>query len=388
MLKGLRVLLLNIQGSGVGEYRFWMPARALQRAGMQVTYFPEGSESIFKDDGSLLNWFERNARNHDVMHLGYTVEAELIRWLMAVRGFANLPMITDLDDDFMNVPPDNYAFGEYHTTSDVRKIVRMHLRVSDAATMSTTPLHAVVGHECRHSIVLPNCNEAAMWEHPQDPRRAEDKSIRVLFAGNMGRYADLNTVRDVLEGAMRKYDGTDGKPHMRLFFLCCLPDWANQWMQSKTDPLANRCFYLRQCNVSIYRPLLRWISPDILISPLVANKFNESKSQIKAYDAAMTGAAFLCTDALPYADVPNDAAVKAATPYEWQESLCALVEDAALRQKLSSRLKTWALDSWEIDNHIQRWIDLYEEVYARGPIRDLSEIVRPGGPPVAVPGRP
>ena len=198
MRKGLRALLLNIQGSGVGEYRFWMPARALQRVGMQVTYFPEDSESIFKDDGSLIKWFEANARDHDVMHVGYSVQSELIRWLMAVRGYARLPMITDLDDDLLNVPPDNHAYTEYHASSESRKVGRMHLRVSDAATLSTQPLLRVIGHECRHSVVLPNCNDASMWQHPVDPRRQDDESIRVLFSGNMGRYNDLNTIRTAL----------------------------------------------------------------------------------------------------------------------------------------------------------------------------------------------
>ena len=117
-------------------------------------------------------------------------------------------------------------------------------------------------------------------------------------------------------------------------------------------------------------------------------QINESKSQIKAYDAAMTDAAFLCTDALPYADVPHDASIKVKTEYEWRESLCALVEDQALRQRLAGRLKTWCLDEWEIDRHIHKWVDLYDEIYARGPITGLDEIVRPSGQPVAATGGP
>jgi hypothetical protein len=189
---------------------------------------------------------------------------------------------------------------------------------------------------------------------------------------------------------MQFYDGTDGKPMLRLIFMGCIPDWAGRWMLSSSDPAANRAFGILGCfNVATYRATLRWLAPDIFFSPVQANEFNKSKSHIKAFDAAEAGAAFLCTDWPTYGDVPTSAAIKVSnTTTQWREAIGALVEDAALRTRLNTRLKEWVADTQLIDTHIHRWVDFYTAVREGGIVQSIEDVVRPRVPDPAPPSGP
>jgi hypothetical protein len=225
-------------------------------------------------------------------------------------------------------------------------------------------------NEAKLLTVLPNTLQLDDWAQPTNAHRKHDQSVRFLFAGNLGRYGDLMEVKDAFEYAMNKH------ANMRLFFVNCLPDWAAQWMDSADDPAKNRVFRINRCDVATYRATLQWLAPDVIFSPVTRNKFNASKSHIKAYDAAMCNAAFLCSDWTTHDHIPNDAAIKVDGDYEWREAIDALMEDSKLRTRLSARLLQWA-DHWKVDNHLTKWLKLYETVLSKGPARSLDDIVRP-----------
>jgi hypothetical protein len=124
---------------------------------------------------------------------------------------------------------------------------------------------------------------------------------------------------------------------------------------------------------------MRWLAPDVVFAPVQRNEFNRSKSHIKAYDAAMCNAAFLCTDWDTYANVPASAAIKVAGDYEWREAIDALIEDVPMRKRITRELYDWAVDECHIDKHVGKWVSLYERVIKQGPVRSLDDIVRPGG---------
>ena len=270
-----------------------------------------------------------------------------------------------------NVPEYNLAFNAYHGSAHGRKVARMHLRMSDMVTVSTFPLCKVLESNSPYIKVLPNCIDLAQWKNLPANKRHGDTNIRLFFAGNLGRYGDLTDIQSAIEHVLTKHD------NIRMFFMACFPDWVLPWAKDLKDATKNKVFFIQPCSVTIYNEILTHISPDIIFAPVQQNIFNKSKSHIKAYDAAMTGAAFICSDWDTYEDVPTTAAVKVNGDYEWREGLDALIEDAELRTRLAARLKTWALDTWTIDKHINKWVDLYEETIARGPITSLDQIVRP-----------
>ncbi len=384
----VKPFLLHTQPAGVAYYRHYLPAKALKNAGHPSIYFTGASsafEAIKMTSKSLNEWFSAECPNLSLIHSGYTTIESQLSFLVAVRNMAlqlhgnSLPLIFDVDDDIINVPAYNVAFGAYTPEAEERKISLLCLRASDATTVSTPHLTKILRDEAKHLYVLPNyCNPSDWPEFCRDPRRSDDNSIRIMFAGNSGRLNDINEIETSIHSIMSKYDGKEGRPLARLFFLGCTPSWATQYMPSSLDPSANRCFYIRPTRtIETYWKIINYIQPDIFLAPVVPNEFNRSKSDIKAYDAAMSGAALICTDWTTYENIPNEACLKAWSPTQWTASLEALIEDPSLRKKLHKTLSDWVLDTRQIKDHIHKWQECYEEVRSRPVVSDISDIIRP-----------
>lgn len=378
----MTLLLVNLQGTGVGYYRSWAPAKALEAAGHEVLYFPNTDNAVMdiqhRTNGGIEQWLMNVMAKVDAVHLGYTTSESILRLFASAREYArvalgrNVPLITDIDDDILHVPPANAGFSAYHGGSQERRIAKMQLQISDAVTVSTPPLAEALKALCKKVYVLPNLFTPEPWEKlPSDPKRYEDESIRLMFAGGRSRVVDLDTIREPLEQLMERYDGKNGRT-LRLFFLGCFPEWATKWMPSPVDPLANRDFNLQNCILESYWATIKWFAPDIFVNPLDPTEFNKSKSHIKAYDAILGGSAYVGTDWPAHDEIPESAMSKCFSGTQWLETLSYLIENKEARAAKALALREWGLANRTIETHIQRWSDVYSEC-AKTPIVSTLE---------------
>lgn len=366
----LRIAMCHSHGGGVGDWRSWIPARALQRRGHRVWFEDSRDQAIPATEDEIWPWLEDKMRWADIIHCGYTPVLTISKWMATVRNTAllglhkSLPVVTDCDDAIFDVPVYNLAFEGYGAGGEYKRAALFHLKTSDAVSVSTPRLVELYKPFNRDVTLLPNCINPPDWEHPRDPARADSKDVRIVFAGNLGRKGDIDSIQDALEIVMR------ARPQVRLFFMGMMPDWAMQWCPDKTDPAANRAFFIQAAHPTLYRRIMCWIGFDIAIAPVLCNDFNAAKSNIKVLETPFYGAASVCTDWQTYADVPAESTLKCDTTYEWKESLLALIDDPSLRAKKVAACRAWALDTLCIDSNIHLWEDFYERALARPVIGD------------------
>lgn len=384
MSSKLRILELNIHESGVSYYRHHLPLLALRERGHTVRAHDDARSTWSSvSDGGHERWLEEQFEaGVDVIHAGWTNNLTHLELAVAARERYKVPLIIDYDDDVLNVDKFNVNYKHYHEGAFSRRVARLGMRVADAVTVSTAPLEEALRVECRRTHVLPNLTYPPHWQGlPRDPRRDDDHSVRMMFAGGQSHLGDVNLLRDAVEWAMRHYDGREGRPHLKLIFVTCMPDWAAQWMESPRDPYANRVYYMQTGGeVATWQRVIRWVAPDILVAPLIHNRFNTSKSLIKAYDAAMVeGCAFACEAMETYEEVPTAGAYKVDSTREgaWQSALKELVENADMRRELSTHLRAWVLDSRTIGAYIHLWEAAYEHALRVPIVASLTDVVRP-----------
>ena len=381
----MNIVMLNTQGLGVGSYRHWMPAEALKRRGHTVFYTPGINCSL--DNESLFTVLARYVDDADVIHTGFATHPTYTGALATARNYIlqtakrNLPVIIDVDDDLLHVPSYNIGFRDYAVDGFERRAALWCIRNGDALTV-TTPHLARLYEDFNYNIsTLPNCIHPPEWENlPTDPARKSSEDVRILFAGGVGRKADLDHIQEALELVMA------ARPQVRLFFMAMMPDWAMQWCPSASDPRANRAFYIDSSDNVLYKRIVSWLGIDIALAPVVENDFNRGKSDIKVLESPFYGAAAVCSDFETYASVPAECVLKAQTTYEWKESLLALVDDPVLRAKKKARCLEWACDTRTIDQNIERWEHTYEEALARPVIGPEGENMKTGL--IAPPPRP
>lgn len=399
----MKILHLPVHSSGVSYYRHHLPLLALREAG----------HTVISPNNALGNWASQAARESthyemdyerylsdvlgrgvDVIHSGWSNSLDHIELLVAARERYKVPVLIDYDDDVLHVDEYNVSYKFYHEGAFSRRVARLGMRVADAITVSTSPLNEAIKKDCRFTHTLPNYTHPPHWaDTPLDPERHYDKSIRILFAGGPSHLGDLTRVKEAVEWAISHYDGKEGRPHVKLFFLCCMPDWAAKWVRNEKVATANRAFYIPGTdeNTHLWHSLIRWLAPDILMAPLLHHEFNKSKSLIKAYDASMVeGCAFLCEDWPAYDEVPEDGCLRVGHRSDklglkmgsegadlWQRALKVAIENVDLRHNLSRRLREWTLDTRTIKVHINEWERVYEEALSRPIVRNLSDVVRP-----------
>lgn len=374
----MRILMINVQGTGVGWFRHWLPAAALRARGHEVIDFPHSENCLAtidtETDGRLEPWLMNVMGKVDVVHMGYTTSESIIKMMACAREYAakalgrNVPLITDIDDDILHVPTYNAAFGAYHGGSEARKLAKMQLQISDAVTVSTAPLGEALTKLCKKQFVLPNCFQPADFAgYPSDPRREEDESVRVMFAGGRSRIGDIETLSEPLARLMEKH------PQLRLLFFGSPPKWVGEYMPSKSDPAANRAFIVQGSALPTYWAAIKYLAPDIIINPLETNDFNKSKSCIKAYDAILAGAAYVGTDYPTHDPIPEEAMYKCVSPMQWEETLSYLIENKAARKKKALALKEWGLANATIEAHICKWESAYEDCISRPVVRSLED---------------
>lgn len=364
----MKILLIPTYFGGISWWRFEVPAAALRAAGHEVTC-PSADQLDFniRNFGTMTNWIAHEMPKHDIVHVGYSPEAEFAITLFKTRDSCGVPVVVDIDDDIDCVPTYNSGWATYHPGSHGQRIAKTQLAHADAITLSTPALAAALGYLNANHTILGNWIHVDDWDHPTPPERKKDKSIRLLITGGNGRYGDWQILRGPLEQVMGQYDGKMGRPLLRLFFLGATPDWVQPWMQDKEDPTTNRCFYIQPTqNVLLFNKIVRYVSPDIIISPTQKNAFNKSKSGLKYLEATLAGAAFLCTDYDTYTIAPKGTCLKCDnTETQWKESLSALIEDGALRAQLVDKARDHVLDSCTIGNHISERITFYQTVIDR-----------------------
>lgn len=376
----MKIMMLQTWFGGVGWWRFQVPARALKALGHEV-WCPtadELSHAVAKHKNNPFAWLEAEMPKYDIVHAGYTSDPSLAIALFKNRDKFGIPVITDIDDDIDHVPPYNKGWTGFYPGSKGQRVAKTQLTHSDGVTFSTEPLSEVLGYVAKDcpSTVLGNWIDVDSWDQPTPKERVEDDSVRLMITGGGGRYGDWEIFKEPLEWAMKHYDGNEGRPMLRLFFMGATPDWILPYISDKAAPLGNRVFYLHPTPiVPLFNKVVRYVSPDIIVSPTQKNTFNRSKSGLKFLEASLANAAFLCTDYDTYSIAPPGTCLRVDNTYtQWKESLAALIEDKGLRMQLVMNAKTWVLDNATSDKHIYQWLDFYQSVLSRGdlPCQSLS----------------
>ena len=235
----------------------------------------------------------------------------------------DMPLVYDLDDDLLNIPPDHADAAML--APRVRAVARM-VRDANAVWVSTEALRHRLTSLRRDVRVVPNGLDERLWRSIEPPARLPFTPLRVLFMGTATHDADLGLVLPALE----RLHAEQGR-RLRIDLVGVtsrdLPGWINRVHIPPTASASYPAFvnWLVQHN--------HW---DVGIAPLLETPFSRCKSSIKTVDYAALGLAVLASDVGVYrgsiADGQGGWLVRDGLG--WFESLSRLAHDAALLLRL------------------------------------------------------
>lgn len=343
---------INSDMGGCGVYRCYIPGMSLQAMGFE-------------------NKFILHREFH---HAQYEVlpEADIVvmqrapgpKFTELMRRLKQTPVkvVVELDDDVYHLPSSNPA-APFWSLKPVRKAITRQLEMADAVIVSTEPLRQSLLHKLGVRDD-PRVHVCANHLHPDvwGPEvlgsitpYANGFTTVIGWQGSTTHNADFLTVLPALTHILDAY------PQVRLRFfgyvpMCArgvIPEPRFQW--SKGVPFQR------------YPTMLRYHNFDIGIAPLVDNKFNAAKSNLKVLEYAACGVPCVASNVTPYRATIEYGVTGflANTTEEWVTYLAQLIESPERRRTMAAAVSQYAWTQWNADTRAPSWARVMNALLGR-----------------------
>ncbi len=305
----VKIFSWSADNSGCGWYRMQMPSDELSRRGHETLVGMQMPDE----------WLD----TADVL-IGQRVcmYDPSIRWQRVAQHPKRPLMVFELDDDLWQVPPSSEESHAFFSQPGVGQNLRTNIRLADLVTVSTEPLADLVRKINPNVTVIPNFIPAGVLDLA-GPERVDDRFV-VGWAGSSTHAMDWDEAAPQLARWFKRnpaavYHAIGGTfPSQRKFPRDRLR--VTGWVDGIWD---------------YYEALGAF---DIALAPLHPHVFNQSKSWLKALEAAARGLPIVASDVGPYPQFVRhgETGLLVTRPHEWSRALTDLVLDASMRTEMST----------------------------------------------------
>lgn len=282
-----------------------------------------------------------------------------------VENHSKTRFVMDVDDNIYQVPAHN-PFWLAMNADLVHGMQRMVETVTHLVT--TNERLADTFREMRLGVlkdsvyVIPNYIDIDKYTH--EPFDNGD-IIKIGYFGGSSHYADLNKTN--FGTAVSKILHKHKNVHFELYGW-----WGkNKRTHSVVGTFLDENLPTKRVKLNKgakghqWYELFKTINLDVACGPLVADKFNEGKSDIKWQESAIMGAAFIGSRVGPYRDTiqhNEDGLLVNNTTQEWYDALDELITNATKRKKLATNARQRVLRDFTIQNNWTAYKDLIERI--------------------------
>lgn len=326
----MKRIVLPWGGPAVRAYRF---RQAFEAAGWDVPMY-EGME--YGEETAA--FIAKHGLKHDVVWTN--------AWSDAARAFTDMlrdhgaKVIAEVDDLFTEVPVGNHVH-KYWKGDNKYRYLKL-LQDADVRVASTPFLG-----ERFNARVAPNFIVPEKWDFPLRHRKKNDECILLCPAGN-GRAGDYFEIEEPLKRFL-------AEPNTKIVFVGFLPQWAYEYE-------AGKVVLCRWVDYELYPRMMRYINPDIVVSPLICDNFNAAKSNIKWLESAMLDACFVGTDWGELRRTVNqgETGFLCQTNRDWEGVLVELARNPELRAATTKCAKEVVLSEWTWEGVREDWLTALE----------------------------
>jgi len=270
---------------------------------------------------------------HRLVHTDFFVH-------LTAQRYRNLNLAWDTDDSFNDIPP----WSPLQLSQNDRNVYACFPNLADKIWCSTEALRHRLEYDS-FTTVLPNLLDIHAWRGGAQPPEDEDE-IRILWAGSNTHAADLTLIEGAVANILRI--------HPKVVF-CFMGDMPANWIASWWGRVRRYPW----CPVEQYPQFLQSIRPHIGLAPLVDHPFNECKSDIKAIEYTMAGAAVVASG-VAYAEVPGVAVASTETGESWVDMMDRLIVYKDMRKRGHAEAMAYACAKrvWNVET-TKVWLDAY-----------------------------
>lgn len=289
--------------------------------------------------------------SYDIVFSSYHPDPTAYAMLKVARDRANTQFVMDCDDNMFAINEDNPVWMKIND----QHVYQMQRMIADNDWITTT--NEALAQEFRDRrpdkpadsvVVLPNYISDAY----QHPTFNNDPSIVIGYCGGASHYADLHDsgVLDAIQKLMHE--------NKQVRFKCA------GMVVDTYIPKGRFEFEPGKKGMAYHNQVFPKLKFDIAVAPILANKFNEGKSNIKWQEMTRAGAAVVASNVGPYKTLTHghNALLVDNAMYDWYSALKSLVDDIVLRKQLVRTAQADLRKDYRIEDHWQIYKQLFERV--------------------------
>ena len=278
-------------------------------------------------------------QDFDVFVFHRPTKPEVLEAIKAIK-LKGKKIIVDNDDDYLHLPYENPAWQGCKDKSDAIPTMLECYRLADVVTVSTSSLADTIRPYNPNVVILENCIDFELYKQPEEKKH---KGLRIGWTG-MDRPSDISIVANVVDQICDEYSEVS-------LFIGGDPATLKHF---KTD----KKYFMNYVLPCDYHKMLREI--DIGIVPLVDNKFNDAKSDLKGLEFASQGIPFIASPSASYRQFADSCSANmlAKRSKDWKRMLVRLIEDKKYREELGNKQYEYT-KSRDIKKNIDKWIQIY-----------------------------
>lgn len=202
------------------------------------------------------------------------------------------------------------------------------IKKCDAVITYNTFIHEEISKYNKNVILFPLNIDLDFYTQDQETQSDRYKSNEIII-GYTGSLRHDDTAFKALSNIARKHDC------VKVLLFGGISESQRLLFEGLDTNILNHMPYPIYCNV------IKHISPDILIAPLVKNKTSMSKCPNKYLEAGAVKAAGIYTNIYPYNDIVKDGVtgllVDDNTVEAWEQKILLLVNDKRLMTKIKEQ---------------------------------------------------
>lgn len=302
------------------------------------------------------------ARDADVIIFQYVHTGAALSTIYALKdAFPDKPILCEIDDDLTDVPTYNGAFGVYNPGSEVMGNALAHVEVADAVIVSTPYLREVYTDRNENIQIVPNCIDIPKWTNT---RKKNKPGIRIGWAGGSSHSEDLRILETVIPRIVEAH-----KDVQFVFVSSDFPDFLKNQKRVK--------LVTKWARIDKYPQHLASMDFDIGIAPLVDNKFNRAKSNLRWLEYSALGIPTVASNVGHFAETvrDNQDGYLADGPDEFFHKLDRLIRDKKLRKEMGRSALRRISQDFNVDKTVSAYTTILEEVVARGVVNQAPSLM-------------
>lgn len=260
-----------------------------------------------------------------------------ITWALMVHGLQakGVRVMIESDDNYFTVAPYMDFSGWKRQIGQGPHTLEGHKSIvgwADGCIVTTEMLAKQYRKHNPNVYVCPNTVDPKDWPDIEKP---EDGVFRIGWFASSSHYEDVPLVTSALDWASRQKD-------VEVVTMGVAPQWKFPYR------------FLGWSDLDGYRAAMSLL--DVGIAPVKGSPWAVCRSDIKASEYVMGGAALVLSDQPPYADwTDGENCLKARKPSDWVKAIKHLVRNREETKQLARESRGWVRRNRETPAQIHTW---------------------------------